>query len=329
MAAQSRLSLKTKLVGHRMTQIGKVLITGGAGFIGSHLAEELARQGYHIIIVDDLSTGKVGNIKDLLEVGSVEFLQESVTDLPLLKKVSRGVDAIFHLAAVSNVPQSIDNPIQTHEVNNTGTLNVLLAASENGVKKVIYASSSSVYGDTSAPFQDEDMLPNPLSPYAVTKLTGEYYCRVFQEMYGLPTASLRYFNVYGPGQDADSQYAAVIPKFIKNVLSGKAPIIFGDGEQTRDFTFVRDVIAATILAALGSTTGVFNIGSGRGITINKLARLIIRLSGSRIKPVYSDPRPGDIRHSLPDISQAMSFGYKPEYNIEAGIKETLKWLSGD
>ena len=306
-----------------------MIVTGGAGFIGSHLAGEVARQGYRVIIVDDLSTGKVENIKGLLEEGRVEFVQASVTDLPLLKELFQGVDLVFHLAAIPSVPRSIENPLRSHEVNTTGTLNALLAASENGVRKVIYASSSSVYGDTPTLLKSEDMPANPLSPYTVTKVTSEYYCRVFQEVYGLATVSLRYFNVYGPRQDADSQYAAVIPRFIKRVFRGEAPIIFGDGEQTRDFSFVGDAVAATVLTALSDATGVFNVGGGRSITINRLARLIIRLSGNRIEPVYSNPRPGDVRHSLADISRAMAFGYRPEYHIEAGLKETIKWLSGD
>ena len=312
-----------------MRRTKKVIVTGGAGFIGSHLAGEVARQGYRVIIVDDLYTGKVENIKGLLEEGRVEFVQASVTDLPLLKELFQGVDLVFHLAAIPSVPRSIENPLRSHEVNTTGTLNALLAASENGVRKVIYASSSSVYGDTPTLLKSEDMPANPLSPYTVTKLTSEYYCRVFQEVYGLATVSLRYFNVYGPRQDADSQYAAVIPRFIKRVFRGEAPIIFGDGEQTRDFSFVGDAVAATVLAALSDATGVFNVGGGRSITINRLARLIIRLSGNRIEPVYSNPRPGDVRHSLADISRAMAFGYRPEYHIEAGLKETIKWLSGD
>lgn len=312
-----------------MRRTKKVIVTGGAGFIGSHLAGEVARQGYRVIIVDDLSTGKVENIKGLLEEGRVEFVQASVTDLPLLKELFQGVDLVFHLAAIPSVPRSIENPLRSHEVNTTGTLNALLAASENGVRKVIYASSSSVYGDTPTLLKSEDMPANPLSPYTVTKVTSEYYCRVFQEVYGLATVSLRYFNVYGPRQDADSQYAAVIPRFIKRVFRGEAPIIFGDGEQTRDFSFVGDAVAATVLAALSDATGVFNVGGGRSITINRLARLIIRLSGNSIEPVYSNPRPGDVRHSLADISRAMAFGYRPEYHIEAGLKETIKWLSGD
>ncbi len=312
-----------------MRRTEKVIVTGGAGFIGSHLAGEVARQGYRVIIVDDLSTGKVENIKGLLEEGRVEFVQASVTDLPLLKELFQGVDLVFHLAAIPSVPRSIENPLRSHEVNTTGTLNALLAASENGVRKVIYASSSSVYGDTPTLLKSEDMPANPLSPYTVTKLTSEYYCRVFQEVYGLATVSLRYFNVYGPRQDADSQYAAVIPRFIKRVFRGEAPIIFGDGEQTRDFSFVGDAVAATVLVALSDATGVFNVGGGRSITINRLARLIIRLSGNSIEPVYSNPRPGDVRHSLADISRAMAFGYRPEYHIEAGLKETIKWLSGD
>lgn len=304
----------------------KVVVTGGAGFIGSHLAEDLVTRGYHVIIHDDLSTGKRENIEPLLKQENVGFIKGSVTDLVMLRKIFQGVDYVFHQAAIPSVPRSIENSQASHEANITGTLNVLLAARDNGVKKVIYASSCSVYGDTPILPKREDMLPTPQSPYAVTKLAGEYYCRVFHGVYGLPTVCLRYFNVYGSRQDPDSQYAAVVPKFIKSVSEGNAPIIFGDGEQTRDFFFVKDAVEANILAAESDTVGFFNIGKGRSTSINRLTELIIGLAGNTVKPIHSEPRPGDIRHSLADISKARTFGYDPNYNLEEGLRETIKHL---
>ena len=302
----------------------RVVVTGGAGFIGSHLAEELARRGYYVIILDDVSTGKIENIELLLKQGTVEFIQGSITDFPLLRKLFQGIDYVFHQAAIPSVARSIENPQVTHEVNVTGTLKVILAARDNRVRKVIYASSSSVYGDTPTLPKSEDMVPNPQSPYAVTKLAGEFYCRVFQEVYGLPAVCLRYFNVYGPRQDPHSQYAAVIPSFIKRVSEKSPPIIFGDGEQTRDFTFVKDAVEANLLAAESNTTGIFNIGGGESISINQLARLTVKLIGSNIEPIYAEPRPGDIRHSLADISRAKGFGYNPKYSLEEGLRETIR-----
>lgn len=284
----------------------RVVVTGGAGFIGSHLAELLVEQGYHVIIIDDLSTGKMANVELLLKKTNVEFIQGSITDLPLLQQLFKGVDYIFHQAAIPSVPRSIENPAVSHEVNVTGTLNVLLAARDNSVRKVVYASSSSVYGDTSRLPKVEDMATSPLSPYAVTKLAGEHYCRVFHQVYGLPTVCLRYFNVYGPRQDPESQYAAVIPLFIKRLSEGKPPLIFGDGEQTRDFTFVKDVVTANIIAAESTATGIFNIARGESVTINDLAKLIAKIMEKNIEPIYQESRRGDIRHSLADISKAAS-----------------------
>ena len=302
----------------------KVVVTGGAGFIGSHLAEELARRDYRVIILDDLSTGKVENIEDLLGKENVEFIKGSITDLPLLRELFRGVDYVFHQAALPSVPRSIENPQASHEVNVSGTLNVLLAARENSIKKVLYTSSSSVYGDIPTLPKKEDMVPHPLSPYAVTKLAGEYYCQVFHQVYGLPTVCLRYFNVYGPRQDPNSQYAAVIPSFIKRALEGNPPIIFGDGEQTRDFTFVKDAVEASILAVESDARGLFNIAQGERITINELARLVISIVGKNMEPVHQEPRPGDIRHSLADISLARAFGYEPRCSLKEGLRETIR-----
>jgi UDP-glucose 4-epimerase len=300
------------------------IVTGGAGFIGSHLTEELLKRGYEVIILDDLSTGKRGNIELILTQGNIQFIEGSVTDLPLLNKLFQNVSYVFHLAAIPSVPRSIESPLTSHNVNITGTLNVLLAAKANKVKKVIYASSSAVYGDTPTLPKREDMPPNPQSPYAVTKLAGEYYCQVFREVFDLPTICLRYFNVYGPRQDPSSQYAAVIPRFIDRLFRDEQPIIFGDGEQTRDFTFVKDAAEANILATESDAVGVFNIGTGRMVSINELARLITRLMGKGSKPIYQQPRPGDVRDSLADISRAKQFGYNPRYNLEEGLRETTR-----
>lgn len=301
----------------------KVVVTGGAGFIGSHLAEELVKQDYQVVILDNLSTGSKENIQSTLAQSNAQFIRGSVTNLSLLNKLFQGVDYVFHLAAIPSVPRSIENPLASHDVNMTGTLNVLLAAKGNKVRKVIYASSSSVYGDTPTLPKKEDMLPNPQSPYAVTKLAAEYYCQVFHEVYSLNTVCLRYFNVYGPRQDPNSQYAAVIPIFIKRLSEGKPPIIFGDGEQTRDFTFVEDAVEANIKAAESDATGVFNIGTGNKVTINELAKLVTRLMGKDIKPIYQETRPGDIKDSLADISKASKFGYNPKYNLKGGLRETI------
>ncbi|MCD6299942.1 MAG: SDR family oxidoreductase [Dehalococcoidales bacterium] len=308
----------------------KVIVTGGAGFIGSHLAEELANRGYSVVILDDLSTGRMENIADLLAKENIEFVQGNINDASLLQRLFRDVYYVFHLAAIPSVPRSIENPLVSHRVNATGTLNVLLSARDSGVKKVVYASSSSVYGDTGTAAKREDMMPNPQSPYAVTKLTGEYYCRVFQEVYGLPSICLRYFNIYGPRQDPNSPYAAVIPTFIRRICQGNPPVIFGDGEQTRDFTFIKDATEANILAAESDASGVFNIGRSERVTINQLARLAIKLVGNNnVAPVYNEPRPGDIRHSLADISKSRILGYNPRYSLEEGLRETVRRFRGE
>ncbi len=283
----------------------RVIITGGAGFIGSNLAEELATDN-SVIIIDDLSTGKKENIAGLLNQDRVEFIQGSILDLKLLQKSFRGVDFVFHQAALPSVPRSIEDPRASNDANITGTLNVLLAARDNKVKKVIYASSSSVYGDTPTLPKREDMLANPQSPYALTKLVGEQYCRICHQIYRLPTICLRYFNVYGPRQDPTSQYAAVIPRFIARILRNNPPIIYGDGEQTRDFTYIKDVIRANIIAAESDATGIFNIGRGERNSINRLAEIILNIMDKDIAPVYEPPLPGDVEHSLADISKAVS-----------------------
>jgi nucleoside-diphosphate-sugar epimerase len=318
------------------------IVTGGAGFVGSHLAQELLERRYKVVILDDLSTGKLENISVLDVIASrgsehseeaakqspVEFVRGSITDLPLLKRLFRDVDYVFHQAAVLSVPRSIEHPLAAHEANITGTLNVLLAAKDSGVEKVIYASSAAVYGDTPTLPQMEDMFPDPQSPYAVTKLAGEYYCRVFHRVYGLPTVCLRYFNVYGPRQDPASQYAAVIPVFIRRALDNRPPVIYGDGEQTRDFVFIKDVVNASILAAESNAAGVCNIGTGERVSINRLAGLVIRLAGSSAEPEHQEARPGDIEHSLADISRAGQFGYSPRCDLETGLRETIAAVRG-
>lgn len=301
----------------------KVLVTGGAGFIGSSLCLELAKRDNHVVILDDLSTGKEANIEALLGE-KVDFVRGSVVDLPLLQELFHKIDFVFHLAAIPGVPGSLENPLASHHVNITGTLNVLLAARDNRVGKVIYASSSAVYGDTPILPQREDGALNPQSPYAATKLAGEYYCRVFEQVYDQSTVSLRYFNVYGPRQDPNAQYAAVIPKFISRLLENKPPIIFGDGEQTRDFAFVEDAVAASILAAESNVSGVFNVGAGRGVTINELSRLIGIIMGKELEPIHQELRPGDVKHSLADISEAKALGYCPNHDLEQGLRKTIE-----
>ena len=305
----------------------KTVVTGGAGFIGSHLTEALVKQGFHVTVIDNLSTGKPDNIKHLKK--DIEFVKGSITNISLLNKLFQNVDYVFHLAALPSVPRSIENPMASHEVNASGTLNVLIAAAQSHVKKLVFASSSSVYGDTPTLPKTEDMTPNPKSPYAVSKLAAEYYCLVFQNVYQLPSVCLRFFNVYGPRQDPDSQYAAVIPKFIKSAMDGKPLVIFGDGEQTRDFTFVNDVVAANILAAQSDVCGLFNISRGESITVNKLAGLIIKLTGNKSKIVYEKPRSGDILHSLADITKARTFGYESGYSLEDGLAETIRYFNGN
>jgi UDP-glucose 4-epimerase len=303
-----------------------VLVTGGAGFIGSNLVKQLADTN-HVTVLDNLSTGYLKNIQDLITKKKIEFINGTITDLELLEKTFRNVDYIFHEAAIPSVPRSIKDPLKTNATNAQGTLNVLVAARDNHVKKVIYASSSSVYGDTPTLPKKEEMTPNPLSPYAVSKLTAEYYCEIFTHIYALPTVSLRYFNVYGPGQDPASEYAAVVPKFITSVLNDKSPIIYGDGEQTRDFTFINDVVIANVLAAESASTGIFNIAGGKRISINALAQLIIKTSLKDVELIYKNPRDGDVLHSLADVTRAKNgFNFISKFSINDGIEETIKWF---
>lgn len=303
----------------------RVVITGGAGFIGSNIAEELSARN-ELIIVDDLSSGRPDNIAHLHRLPNVSFRQGSILDLALLREAIRGADYVFHLAALASVPLSIEDPLRTEQVNTLGTLNVLVAARDSRVKKVVFSSSCAVYGDTPCLPALEDMLPQPLSPYAVTKAAAEHYCSVFRHVYGLPAVALRYFNVYGPRQDPRSEYAAVVPKFISRALAGSPLTVFGDGQQTRDFVYVKDVVSANIGAAESDVSGVFNIGSGRPTSVLQLADLILKLTGARSTLVHQPPQPGEIRHSHGDISRAAQFGYNPRHSIEEGIRETIAAL---
>jgi UDP-glucose 4-epimerase len=306
--------------------IMKYLITGGAGFIGSHIADCLMEKDHEIVILDNLFSGKTENISHLLDNENVRFIRGSITDPEILLTACESVDGVFHEAAVASVSRSVNNPVATNEANVTGTLNVLVAARDAGVKKVLFASSSSVYGDTPTLPKKESMCPCPKSPYAISKHAGEEYLRVFSELYGLKTLSFRYFNVFGPRQDPKSDYAAVIPKFITKILAREPPVIYGDGTQTRDFTYVKDVAGANIRAMGSGAEGVFNIAYGQQIDLNELADLIMSITGINTTPVYGPSRPGDVHDSLADSSRAKdAFGYNPRYTVRTGLVETIQW----
>lgn len=302
------------------------LVTGGAGFIGSNLCEKLLAEGHGVRVLDNLATGKEENLEDF--TGLIEFERGDIRDAEAVRKSTRGMDYVIHLAALGSVPRSVADPVTTHEVNLTGTLNVLCAARDAGVKRVVCASSSSVYGDTPVLPKKEDMFPTPMSPYAVSKLSGEYYCKVFHKVYGLETVALRYFNVYGKRQDPHSQYAAVIPRFVTALIAGSSPTIYGDGGQTRDFTFVEDCNQANYKAcfAEGCAGGAYNIGAGKRISIKQLYDNISKELGSDREPVYEPARKGDVRDSLADISSARQLiGYDPAYTIDTGLNKTVQW----
>jgi len=300
-----------------------ILITGGAGFIGANLVKECLNRGYKVRVVDNLSTGNVKNIE--LFLNDIEFIKADLTDLETAKKAVRGVDFISHQAAIPSVSRSIKDPLSSHNSNTTATLNVLLAAKEYGIKKMVYASSSSVYGDSPTLPKKEDFSLNPISFYGLTKYAGEKYCELFYKLYGLPTISLRYFNVFGPKQNPDSEYAAVIPKFIKLISRDEAPVIFGGGETTRDFTYVDNVVGANLLAIESDVCGeTINIACGERISLNQLVSLINKYTGKNLKPIYQSERTGDIKHSLADISKAKKLlGYKPLVKAEEGIKKLI------
>lgn len=301
----------------------RIVITGGAGFIGSNLSHEVAADN-NVIIIDDLSTGNVKNVIDLVDKKNVTLITGSILDRQLLDRIFYGIDYVFHLAAIPSVPRSIQDPLTTNEVNVTGTLNVLIAARNNKVKKVIFASSSSVYGDNPTLPKTEDMVPDSRSPYALTKLVGEHYCMLFHKIYGMPTVCLRYFNIYGPRQNQNSEYTAVVPSFISCVLQEVRPVIYGDGFQTRDLTYVQDAVRANIIASESPITGVINVGTGYRTTINELAQNITKIVGKDLQPIYKKPRVGDIRDSLADITLAKSIGYSCRYSLEDGLRETIR-----
>ena len=305
----------------------KYLITGGAGFIGSNIAEKLVEKGEDVRILDNFSTGRRENIAPLLD--KIELIEGDIRDLPTVKEAVKGIDYILHQGAIPSVPRSIASPIESNEANANGTLNLLVAARDEGVKRVVYASSSSVYGDTPELPKKEDMRPNPLSPYAVAKLAGEYYCQVFFKIYGLETVCLRYFNVFGPRQDPTSQYAAVVPKFITAMLLGKSPTIYGDGLQSRDFTYIENVVNANLLAAQspGTAGKFYNMACQKRFTLLELIDVLNEILGTRIEPVHADPKPGDVKHSLADITRAKNeLGFKVEVDFKEGLKRTIDWM---
>ena len=302
----------------------KTVVTGGAGFIGSNLATRLLADGHEVAIVDDLSTGHRANLP-----AKATFHHGSILDAALLARVCKGAEVVFHQAALASVPRSIEDPLGTSQVNEMGTLQVLEAARRAGVGKVVFAASSSAYGDTPTLPKDETMASNPLSPYAAAKLAGELHCSVYHAVHGLRTTSLRYFNIYGPRQDPNGAYAAVIPKFILAALAGKPLTIHGDGRQSRDFTFVADAVAANMLAATSKKADgqVINVGAGAQTDLNTLANRIIELAGSKSKLVHGPPRAGDVRDSLASLERARKLlGYKPTVALRDGLAQTVEWF---
>jgi nucleoside-diphosphate-sugar epimerase len=303
------------------------LVTGGAGFIGSHLADGLLAAGWRVSLLDDFSSGRETNVAHLL--GHVELLRGDLRDAGLLARVLPGVEVVFHQGAVPSVPRSVAEPERTNDVNVTGTLRVLEASRTAGVRRVVFAASSSVYGDTPVLPKVETMPPCPLSPYALQKYAGERYCQLFHRLYGLETVALRYFNVYGPRQDPNSEYAAVIPRFARACLAGEAPLVFGDGEQTRDFTFVGDAVAANLLAADAPRAAgeVMNVAGGRRVSLNQLLREIRDLTHAQVEARYQPARPGDVRDSLADLSRARELlGFEPQVDLRTGLARTIDAL---
>jgi nucleoside-diphosphate-sugar epimerase len=303
------------------------LVTGGAGFIGSNIVHELLKRGSTVRIIDNLATGRRQNLAGVWD--DVEFLQEDICSRAACMRACEGVDAVLHLAALNSVPRSVKDPMATHTVNVTGTLTLLLAARDAGVRRVVFASSSSVYGNQESASKHEGLAMRPLAPYPVSKAAGEYYMKVFHSIYGLQTVVLRYFNVFGPRQDPNSPYAAVIPLFIRQMLKGSRPTIFGDGEQSRDFTYVQNNVEATIAAATatGVAGEVINIACGQSTPLNSIVAMINEALGTDIKPLYAPERPGDVRDSLADISKAQRLlGYEPGVDVKEGIRRTVEWL---
>lgn len=304
----------------------KIIVTGGAGFIGSNIVEELVNLNHQVKVIDNLSTGRIENLEGLLD--KIDFVEGDIRDLEFLQREFKGWDYVLHQAALPSVPRSIANPIEVHHNNSVGTLNVLVAARDQAIKRVVYASSSSIYGDAQVEYKQEDLPAAPLSPYALTKYTGETYCRLFYKIYGLETICLRYFNVFGPKQNPESEYAAAIPKFIMSIIDGQQPTIYGDGEQSRDFTYVKNNVQANILAmqtnrGLGE---IINIACGESYTINQTINFINQALNTRIEPIYQTNRVGEIKHSKADITKAQEIlGYQPVVKFPDGIKETVQW----
>ena len=301
------------------------LVTGGAGFIGSHLVDRLVREGVRVRVLDDFSTGREENLVPSRE--RIELVRGDLRDEGTVMRAIDGADVVFHQGAIPSVPRSVAAPLETDSVNARGTLLLLECARRAGVSRVVYAASSSAYGETPELPKVETMPPNPLSPYAFQKLAGEVYCRLYTELYGLATVALRYFNVFGPRQNPDSEYAAVIPRFVRAYLEGEAPRIHGDGDQTRDFTYVSDAVEANLLAAHSPRAAgtVINVGGGRRTSINELAELIRELIGASAAPTHGPPRAGEVRHSLADLSRASELlGYRPAVDLREGIRHTLE-----
>jgi nucleoside-diphosphate-sugar epimerase len=310
-----------------MPLTGITLVTGGAGFIGSHIASALSASGAHVRVLDDLSTGHRENLDEI--GGDIDFIQGSVADERVLANALEGVELVFHEAAIPSVPRSVESPRESHIASVDGTFSLLLAAREKGVRRIVYAASSSAYGDQPTLPKSEEMRPDPLSPYAVAKLVGEYYCQVFTRVYGLESVSLRYFNVFGPRQDPGSQYSGVVSRFISSLLSGERPVIYGDGEQSRDFTYIDNVVAANLNAATstGAPGKIINVANGERVTLNQLLAELKELTGKQdVTAEYLEPRVGDVRHSLADISLAREFlGYESKVDLREGLQRTIDW----
>jgi nucleoside-diphosphate-sugar epimerase len=304
----------------------KFLVTGGAGFIGSNICRELISQDCFVRVVDNLLTGKKSNLASIIE--KVDFIQADMGNAEVAQSVMKDIDVVLHLGALPSVPLSVDNPAPTHKHCVDATFTLLLAARDAGVKRFVYSASSSAYGDIPTSPKVETLKPMPLSPYAVAKLVGEYYCSVFYQVFGLETISLRYFNVFGPQQDPKSQYAAAIPAFVTAILKDEPPTIYGDGEQSRDFTYVDNVVQANLLAARAEQTKgeVINIACGLSVTVNEIIAMINDTVGKNVKPNYTDPRPGDVKHSLADITLAEKIiGFKPVVTFNEGLQKAIEW----
>ena len=308
----------------------KFLVTGGAGFIGSNICKRLVSQDCFVRVVDNLITGKKSNLSEVID--KIEFIQADMGDSEVAQSAMKDIDVVLHEGALPSVPVSIDNPAATHKHCVDATFTLLLAARDAGIKRFVYAASSSAYGDAPTSPKVETMPASPLSPYAVAKLTGEYYCSVFYKIYGLETVSLRYFNVFGPYQDPASQYAAAIPAFVTAILKGEPPTIYGDGEQSRDFTYIDNVVDANLLAARARQTQgeVINIACGQAVTVNEIIDMINNLLGKSVKPTYTPPRPGDVKHSLADITAAQNLiDYKPNVSFNNGLRLAIDWYKAN